>query len=59
MSAKTVHFAYLEPPDVENSEDLMTVELPSGRRRPRRASKVFTAHGRYRLGCEPKIVSST
>ena len=23
--AKTVHFAYLEPPDVENSEDLMTV----------------------------------
>ena len=23
--AKTVHFVYLEPPDVENSEDLMTV----------------------------------
>jgi glutathionylspermidine synthase len=23
--AKSVHFAYLEPPDVENSEDLMTV----------------------------------
>ena len=23
--AKTVHFAYLQPPDIENSEDLMTV----------------------------------
>ena len=25
LVAKSVHFAYLEPPDVENSEDLMTV----------------------------------